>query len=446
MKRLASIAALAALLLTTAAWAQPATAPAKPVVKADPPDVLLAHIKPFITEETMLVGHADLLKVRPAALKAMVLEIAAKKGFKDADIKPQMDAAFAAMDQWLTAADTHGVRHVFLVFSLKPTPDILPFFVAPLEEGADVAALKRLVPAEFKTDVMHNALVAATGTTFTALKDLKPVDRPELAKALAISPDAGGRLMLIPPDYTRKILEELMPHAPKELNSVPATAFTRGILWATAAIDPPPDTQVHVHIQSATPADAADAHKLIAAALQWFTGHRDVQELKRASPDADLDALARALTPQVKGDALLLTLTHDELVKHASTLVPKVERARAQAKLVATSNLGRHILQAAIVHASNNKNAWPDDLQTLKKNQTVTDQLLANPRVPGKAVGWVYLKPTAEQLKKPDPTSILVLYEDNPDLDPVIGGFLDGHLETMTRERLNQLLKGREKP
>ena len=87
---------------------------------------------------------------------------------------------------------------------------------------------------------IHNAVFAGTNEALERVRQLKPVERPELAAAFAALGDTGAELVLTPSSDTRRVVEEMMPILPKELGGGPITAVTRGLLWTAAGLTPIP--------------------------------------------------------------------------------------------------------------------------------------------------------------------------------------------------------------
>src|SRR5262249_20875160 len=95
-----------------------------------------------------------------------------------------------------------------------------------------------------------SAVVAGKKTTLERLRQHKPAARPELARAFAAAGDATAQLLILPPAHARRMLEETYPILPKELGGGPATALTRGLLWAAATVETRPQLALRLVIQS----------------------------------------------------------------------------------------------------------------------------------------------------------------------------------------------------
>ena len=131
-----------------------------------------------------------------------------------------------------------GILPEVLSTSTSPFPVIVP-----LGEGADAKAIGQLLcgggtvkgPVTLPTcATVHNAVFAGTNEALERVRQLKPVERPELAAAFATLGDTGAELVLTPSADTRRVVEEMLPILPKELGGGPITSVTRGLLWTAA--------------------------------------------------------------------------------------------------------------------------------------------------------------------------------------------------------------------
>ena len=131
--------------------------------------------------------------------------------------------------------------------------------------------------------------------------------------------------MLIPPPYTRRVIEELMPLLPKETGGGPSSLLTRGISWAAAAIDLPPQPALRVVIKSQ---DTAAAEALRGKWVEVLRLAGQQQEIRRAVPE--FGQVAPLVTPKVEGDRLMLAL--DSKTAAIETLVAATKKALQQSR------------------------------------------------------------------------------------------------------------------
>ena len=149
---------------------------------------------------------------------------------------------------WFAALRKAGAKELYVLGIL---PDVIepvdsPFpIIVPLGEGADAKAIGQLLcgggsvkgPVTWPTcATIHNAVFAGTNEALERVRQLKPVERPELAAAFAALGDTGAEFVLTPSADTRRVVEEMLPILPKELGGGPITTVTRGLLWTAAGL------------------------------------------------------------------------------------------------------------------------------------------------------------------------------------------------------------------
>lgn len=173
------------------------------------------------------------------------------------------------------------------------------------------------------------------GTLVVSLNDPRnppgefhPAPRPELATALEAAGDAAVQVAMIPPAYTSRVIEELLPYFPKELGNGPTTVLTHGVRWAAAGIDLPLHAGLRLTIKSAD-AQAAEALRAKLEEVARLGGQ--CKEVRALVPKYD-EAVA-VLAPKVEGDRLILVLDERNhgVEKLLSLITPPIEVARARA-------------------------------------------------------------------------------------------------------------------
>jgi hypothetical protein len=168
--------------------------------------------------------------------------------------------------RWLADFTRAGGKEMYLVSSLAdlgPGPPL--FAVVPLAEGADSGTLSCLLaggprPAPFAAAAtLGQAVVGGSEETLTRLRTLKPPPRPETAGAFAAAGDTAAQVLLLPPDYARRILGEMMPTLPAELGGKSIKPLTHGLRWAALGVQLAPAPSLRLVLQSP---DAASARAL----------------------------------------------------------------------------------------------------------------------------------------------------------------------------------------
>jgi len=277
------------------------------------PAALAKTIAPFVDEQAIVVGRIDLARIE-------IDPVLAKLGDLVPDRKEVLPMAKAAATIWTQTFLKAGARDIFAVFTLSPgSPVRTPILVIPLRSAAGENAIRAIFPPQkFKTGRIGDALVAAeTQADLEWARQIKPDPRPELAAAFEAAGDSAVQLLLLPPKYTRRVIEETMPELPKVLGGGPSSVFTRGARWAAVGIDLPPRMAIRAVVQS------QDAQAAEALRARW------VELLRFAGQDPELprfilafDQVVKVLTPKVEADRLVWVLNEEN--KGTGTLLSSI--------------------------------------------------------------------------------------------------------------------------
>lgn len=345
-----------------------------------------------------------------------------------------------AISKLRTSADEFtraGGQTLWLVLSIEQFPRAPGLVVVPLRPGADAEVLKKLFASQLPEQPglvfqSHDALVVAMEpSTVGGWKKIQSQPRPEFSKAFAAA--GNGRIMLAfaPSDDSRRVLESMLPHLPGGQSS---TILTRGLIWAAAGIQLPPNLSAHAVAQSQ---DNAAAQKL-KEFLAQLPGAAQNQNAPATGPSdaifrAAIDAVQKA---QVKGDQLVLDLDQKQATDVATDLDVLIRKTRDRASLEVSMNNMKQIILGCYVYGEKHNDKWPQSLDELAKLPDLanTPQLFMNPRNPQQRPGYVYLPPKdLSQIK--DRAKHIVLYESHTNWDGGIAvGYADGHVEFVQNE------------
>jgi len=309
-------------------------------------------IAPFIAEQTILVVHADLSRVKIGRLFDELVEWMP-------EMKREIDLPKMAAAGVLSSFAQAGGKEVYVLLSLADVsmapPHELPLtFIVPLPEGSDGKAMATVlgaIPLEAK-ERLGGVFFVGSRAALERVKQGKPEVRPELARAFEAAGDSTAQVLLLPPKYARRVIEELMPTLPKVIGEGPSTIITDGLLWAAAGIDPPPRLSLRVAVQSKSP-QAATALK-----NKWADICRAARE---DVEDRDLlpqyDEVVKVMTPEVQGDRLVLLLDekNNGIAKLLAALKPAVEKARDAARQAESANSLRQIGMAMLTYEEKHK-------------------------------------------------------------------------------------------
>jgi hypothetical protein len=325
-------AILSTLILAAsgAARAQsPATAPAIKAPAPIPADELARRVAPIVDDEAFLVAHADLSAIDPRAAADSLLSLLPEGAPKSSiqEVRGFSEKFLPLASQWHKDFLRAGGRDAYLVLSMRNVPMSWGMLAIPLGDKADANALKGLfltgrpqAPAS-RPEMMETCAVAGgmlligsprmiEASTAALEGNSPPRARKELQAAFRSCADAQVQALFLPSRDIRRGLEELLPELPKEVGAGPVTAFTRGVLWASAGINISPRPGVKAMAQSE---DANYAAAMAALASKALKAASEDGELKRlfAGP-SDLMPL---LTPKAQGDRVVLDLSDKDLAR-----------------------------------------------------------------------------------------------------------------------------------
>jgi hypothetical protein len=145
-----------------------------------------------------------------------------------------------------------------------------------------------------------------------------PDPRPELAAAFETAGDSAIQVLLLPPKYFRRVIEETMPQLPKEIGGGPINVLTKGLSWAALDINFTPQITARLVIQSPDASSAAALSALLADVLKHVAELPIIKE-----PLPTFADVIPYLTPKVEGNKLVLNI--DEHNAELSNLLGKVQ-------------------------------------------------------------------------------------------------------------------------
>ncbi len=299
------------------------------------PDGRARLIAPLLDELALAVVHVDLTRVSVKSLMEKVAELIP-------EVEPEAVAEAAGADLVLDAFRRAGGREVYFIVTVAGPldDDNLVFAAVPLSDGADLETLTatlrqfdRRTFAESKR--FGNMLCVGSRQTIERLQALEPDPRPELAAAFRAAGDTTAQALLLPPGHTRRVVEEMMPELPEEFGGGPSSVVTRGLLWAAVGIDGAPQTSLRIVIQSEDGSAATALCERWQRLLRMVGGMKDVQQFF-----PQFGELAKALTPKVQGNHLVLELNERNggVPAVISTVKVPIVRARAAARRSMTLN------------------------------------------------------------------------------------------------------------
>jgi Protein of unknown function (DUF1559) len=272
-----------------------------------------AALAPWIDEDAFAVVRLDAAKV-DVDLLARQLKSA------DADAANRIDNIAAGFKKWLSSFTSAGGTEIVVVFSAADIPRA-SLAVVPLKDGANEAALKRVVHEAFdyswRAEKTGQALVAGEPAALARLASGKPSARAELVPAVEAAGDGWLQVLLVPTEDQRRVIEEVLPLTPG-FAGISGKELRQGLRWAALGLDTAPKPLLRLSVQSADNASARSVAALSQQALAAL-GRRvlfgEEKPLSELMPGT-FNAAAAALTPAVNGDRLSVTFADADAAKN----------------------------------------------------------------------------------------------------------------------------------
>jgi hypothetical protein len=300
---------------------------AAPVPNEDAAAVRAKVVAPFLDAQTYAVVRVDLTKTDADALVAALGDFGLIDAGEVKDLKTEAARFFGAFTK-------AGGKELYYVLSLADAPHGY-FAVVPLGEGADAAALGKLLNDTLAPpgprEKVGGVLVAGDKATLERLSKKKQPERPELVKALTAAGDGAVQIAFIPSPETLRGISDNLAYLPKLFGGL-AKPLSQGVEWAALGVDVSPKLAVRVTVKS----PGADTAQALANALpNVVRSIGDAQDKRDALPA--LDKIADQLAPTVAGDRIDLKL-EDKEARAASA--PVVRRSlETVAQVQGTNNL-----------------------------------------------------------------------------------------------------------
>jgi hypothetical protein len=290
-------------------------------------DARVSAIAPFLNSDTIALVRLDLVKADAEKLARRLV-----------DDKAQADEMSRNIAPWFKALRDAGAKEIFVLISL---PDVMggpmtapPPVVVPVGEKANSKAIGLvLCGGDAPTGQLvwptclsiHGAVFAGSHEAAARVQQLKAVQRPELAEALAALGDTSVEAVLIPSADTRRVVEETLPGLPTELGGGPMTAITQGFHWLAAGLSTDPEPSLRLIVQ-ARDADSARALHSLGERLMKHLG--ESSRVRRFEPN--FGKLTSDLKSEVNQDRIIVRVAPEQARAWARALVLPVREINAK--------------------------------------------------------------------------------------------------------------------
>jgi len=190
-----------------------------------------------------------------------------------------------------------------MFFFLQQTPDVDP---QRLQEHLRVLGIELTSVA--RNGIIIMALDSSTDLAKT-LDTLTVSPREELDEAFASVAPYPIQILLVPPDYVRRTVVELMPQLPRLLGGGPSDVLTEGLRWAALGLDPggPRGTLV---VQSASPLAAQRLADHVPGMLQSV--YSELPGFQQSVDRERFQAMISLFTPSVEDNRIVFHFGEDQ--------------------------------------------------------------------------------------------------------------------------------------
>jgi hypothetical protein len=316
--------------------------------------------------------------------------------------------------------------------------------LVPLQQGADVAALKKVMAEDAPPNMTESAefkgaLVMGDRASLDAARNAPGADAQILGEALSASGSAAVRLVILPTRAWTQVAAIAGGLVPNDVADVAAIAGS--VRWVSLSVDAPPKASATLTVACT---DAPKANELARTTERLLAMLKADKEFQGTLVNAE--RVVGMMLPEAREDRVIIALTNDEVEQFAKDELPGlIRRARAQAAVIESLSNERQLFTGMIMYANEHKGAWPNDLKGVVDQYLKEPKVLRSPRQPQREAGYVYVKPKAPfgQVRRPD--SLLVIYEafdEWKEGDGVCVGFADGHCErVLEKARFDEMLR-----
>lgn len=277
-------------------------------------------IQTFINPTTIAIAKLDLKRL------ALPTEVQQSLG---ADTKGQSLLAWiTAMQQNLKpfSASMAG-DHIYIAidtpFSGGQTPVRVFAKRAPqidLNKLNEQLARVQFSPAEIQGDfICTSPFQSIANSNKIAINDSTlPAARPDLANAIQAVAEYPLQLFVLPPDYLRTTLRELLPQLPARFGGIPTATVLDGARWAAIGVDPA-TLKSQVTIQSNSPGAAQAFATEIPKMLMLVA-----EQLFDKGQSEAIKSLVSQIKPAVTSDRINFSFSGDQLGVLAATLLNQI--------------------------------------------------------------------------------------------------------------------------
>ena len=271
-------------------------------------------VSPYIDEQTFLIARVDFTRIKIDWAVDTLCRLLP-------DDKDEILQAKATVQQTIDSFIQAGGKDVYLRYRANRQDCV--FFVIPIGDKFDQQAIEK--NDIFKVLALKragNVMIGSVGTqqALTRLEKTTSDPRPELAAAFETAGDSPIQVLLLPPKYFRRVIEETMPRLPKEIGGGSTNVITKGLSWGALGISFSPQVTARLVIQSPDASSAAALNVFFEDVLKNVA---ELPNFKTLLPS--FAGTVPYLTPKPEGDKLVLNI--DESKAEVCDLLGKIQTA-----------------------------------------------------------------------------------------------------------------------
>jgi len=206
-------------------------------------------------------------------------------------------------------------------------------------------------------------------------------------------------------------------------------------MWAALGVDTDAGLSLRLVIQSQDAAAASKLRAFVPKLYGYLGKWRDAPPCMVSLTD---DVVAKALTPSVENDRLVLVIDNEKTRDIIARFVaPHLGRIRRMRLVAQSANNVRQLVLACLMYIQDyDQKKWPESFEKLMPYLDNERRVLVNPADPTRETGYVLFKPPVPVKDVVNPSQMILVYEAH-ETWPELGlnvGFLDGHIQRIGDE------------
>ena len=283
-----------------------------------------AMVQPFITESTAVIVKVDPKRVAlpnlPDGVKSMlpggiegysVWSQSVTKGFDRLRAATEGQATYATIG--IPLSKNEWPAFVFMKETSAPNQKQFADLVESLHES--------------QSAVRNGVMIVMPGhdTDVEArLDSIVPSPRQELKNAFESVKDYPVQILLLPPDYVRRTVIELMPELPRHLGGGPSSLLSDGLMWAALGVDVAgPRIELVMQSNSEKAAHDLSAH----LPKMMLSAHGEFDAIKASLPQDRLQKILPLVKPTVAGSRISIRLDDPKSISEMLRLMASAPSA-----------------------------------------------------------------------------------------------------------------------